>query len=94
MKPLSRTLGVLSLVLVVGALAIPALAAVAFLVAHSSALLSNAAVGGIAVAVAGLVVAVVGYLVGRRVESTALPIVGGLTSLLVAIGFGIALLLT
>ena len=90
MKALSRILGILSLLCALGAVAVPAVGAVALLRADSSAIIERAALLGLAVAAVGVVLGVVGYLTGRRVRSTAMPIIGGLSSILVALGFAIA----
>lgn len=90
MKPLSRILGVVSLVLAIAAVGVPALGAVLLLQTDSATLISRAPLVGLAVAGAGIVIGVVGYLVGRRGRTTALPIIGGLSSLMVAIGFAVA----
>lgn len=90
MKPLSRILGVVSLLLAIAAVAVPALGAVLLLQADSSALVDRASVVGLAVAGVGIVLAVGGYLAGRRPGTTALPIIGGLSSTVVAIGFAVA----
>lgn len=90
MKPLSRILGVVSLLLAIAAVAVPALGAVMLLQADSSALVDRASVIGLVVAGVGVVVAVGGYVVGRRTGATALPIIGGLSSVVVAIGFAVA----
>ncbi|MFF8187441.1 hypothetical protein ACF044_09280 [Microbacterium sp. NPDC016588] len=90
MKPLSRILGVVSLLLAIVAVGVPALGALLLLRNDSSGLIERAAVIGLAVAAAGVLVAVVGYVTGRRVGATALPIMGGLSSILVAAGFAVA----
>ncbi|MBN9212169.1 MAG: hypothetical protein BGO45_03730 [Microbacterium sp. 71-36] len=90
MKPLSRTLGVVSLLLAIAAVTVPALGALLLLRNDSSGLIERAAVVGLAVAGAGVLVGVVGYVTGRRVGATALPIIGGVGSLLVAVGFAVA----
>jgi hypothetical protein len=45
---------------------------------------------GLGTAAVGVVLAVVGYLTGRRVGATAMPVIGGLSALMVAVGFAIA----
>lgn len=90
MKPLSRVLGTLSLVLAIVAVGIPAAGAVLLLREDSSAVIDRAALLGLAVAGVGVVLAVVGYLTGRRVGATAMPVIGGLSALMVALGFAIA----
>lgn len=90
MKPLSRVLGTLSLVLAIAAVGIPAAGAVLLLRADSSAVIDRAAVLGLAVAAVGVVLAIVGYLTGRRVGATAMPVIGGLSAVIVALGFAIA----
>lgn len=90
MKPLSRILGVVSLLLAIAAVGVPALGAVLLLRADSSALMEHAAVAGLSVAALGVVLAVVGFVVGRRVGATALPIIGGLSATFVAVGFAVA----
>lgn len=90
MKPLSRVLGTLSLVLAIVAVGIPAAGAVLLLREDSSAVIDRAALLGLAVAAVGVVLAVVGYLTGRRVGATAMPVIGGLSALMVALGFAIA----
>ncbi|KZE42609.1 hypothetical protein [Microbacterium sp. T32] len=90
MKPLARILGILSLLCAVAAVAVPGVGAFLLLRADSSAIIDRAAVVGLGVAAVGLVLAVAGYLVGRRGGATAMPIIGGLSSLLVGAGFAIA----
>ena len=90
MKPLSRLLGAVSVVLAIVAAGVPALGALLLLRADSAALIERASLVGLAVAAVGVVLGVVGYVTGRRVGATALPIIGGLSSLLVAVGFAVA----
>ncbi|WP_022878281.1 hypothetical protein [Microbacterium sp. B19] len=90
MKPLARILGILSLLCAVAAVAVPGVGAILLLRAGSPAVIDRAAVLGLVVAAVGLVFGVIGYLVGRRVGATAVPIIGGLSSLLVGVGFAIA----
>ncbi len=90
MKPLSRILGVVSLLLAIAAVGVPALGAVLLLRADAQGLIERSAVIGLAVAAAGIVAGVAGFLVGRRVGTTALPVIGGLSSAFVALGFAVA----
>lgn len=90
MKPLARILGILSLLCAVAAVAVPGVGAFLLLRADSATIIDRAAVLGLVVAALGVVLGVTGYVTGRRVGATALPIIGGLSSLLVAVGFAIA----
>lgn len=90
MKPLARILGILSLLCAVAAVAVPGVGAFLLLRADSAAIIDRAAVLGLVVAAVGIVLGVIGYVTGRRAEATALPIIGGLSSLFVAVGFGVA----
>ena len=90
MKPLSRILGAVSILLAIVAVGVPALGALLLLRADSTALIERAGGVGLAVAAAGVVLGVIGYVTGRRVGATALPIIGGLSSVLVAVGFAVA----
>lgn len=89
-KPLSRILGLVSLLFAIAAVGVPALGAVLLLRADSSGLIDRAAIVGLVVAVVGVVFGVAGYFTGRRTGATALPVIGGLSSLFVALGFGVA----
>ncbi len=90
MKPLSRVLGTLALVSAIVAVSVPAVGAVLLLRADSPAIIDRAALLGLGTAAVGVVLAVVGYLTGRRVGATAMPVIGGLSALMVAVGFAIA----
>ncbi len=90
MKPLARILGILSLLCAVAAVAVPGVGAFLLLRADSAGIIDRAAVLGLAVATIGVVLGVIGYVTGRRTGATALPIIGGLGSIFVAIGFGVA----
>lgn len=90
MKPLSRTLGILSLASAMIAVAIPAVGAIVLLRTGSPAVIGRAAPLGLAVAIVGFACALAGYLVARRVGTTAWPIIGGLAAAMVAFGFAVA----
>jgi drug/metabolite transporter (DMT)-like permease len=89
-KPLSRILGVVSLLLAIAAAGVPAIGALLLLQADSSTIVDRAPLLGLAAAGVGVVLAVVGYVVGRRSGTTALPIIGGLSSVFVGVGFALA----
>lgn len=75
----------------VAAIAVPVVGAATLLLADRTTVAENAIVMGLTVAGAGVVIAVLGYIVGRRSGAVAMPIIGGLTSLCVAIGILIVL---
>lgn len=90
MKSLSRALGVLSLLAAITAVVVPLIAAGLFLLGDSAGAVGPSSVIGLAIAAVGIVLAVGGYLTGRRDGSTAWPIIGGLVSICVTVGFVVA----
>lgn len=80
----------MALLCALAAVAVPAVGAFLLLTADSSTIIERASALGLVTAAVGVALGLVGYLTGRRVGATALPIIGGLSSILVALGFAVA----
>lgn len=89
-KPFSRALGMLSLLAALTAVVVPLIAVAVFLLGDSAGAVAQSSDIGLTIAAVGVVLAFGGYVAGRRDGSTAWPIIGGLMSICVTIGFVVA----
>lgn len=80
----------LSLLLALAAIGVPLVGVAVLLLADSGSIVAGAGGFGLTLAVIGIVLAAGGYVAGRRESSTAMPIIGGLASVFVAVGFLVA----